>query len=178
MSSASTATSHRVPKAPDDNTGLVGVWAFGSASIVKTRTFVVWADGRYAMIDPLGDTQNNGGGPGVEYGTYSHNSTTLALRILTVTVDTNGCAGLQDSRTSELASFNLTLSADSSTASLIEGTESYPLFRISRWTRWAGHRLAAAAILRSQQAMQCIRKVPNETGHAGRHGGIAGLPQV
>lgn len=120
-----------MPKAPDDNTGLVGVWAFGSASIVKTRTFVFCADGRYAMIDPLGDTQNNGGGPGVEYGTYSHNSTTLALRILTVTVDTNGCAGLQDSRTSELASFNLVLSADGRTASLIEGTESYSLFRIT-----------------------------------------------
>jgi len=97
---------------------------------VKTQTFVFWADGRYAMFDPVGDTENNCGGPGVEYGTYSYNSTTLAFRALTVSVDTNGCAGLHDRGV--LANFNLTLSADGRTASLIEGTESYPLFRISR----------------------------------------------
>jgi len=120
------------PKAPNDNTGIVGVWALGSATIVKTQTFVFWADGRYAMIDPEGDTVNNCGGPGVEYGTYSYNSTTLAFRVLTMTVDTNGCAGLHDSSNVEQASAELKLSADGSTASLTAGTEVSSLFRVSR----------------------------------------------
>jgi len=119
-------------KAPNDNAGLVGVWALDSASIVKAQTFVFWADGRYAMIDAVGDTQNNCGGPGVEYGTYAYNSSTRAFKVLTVTVDTNGCAGLRDSQTGALASFNITLSADGRTASVAEGADTFALFRISR----------------------------------------------
>lgn len=120
-------------KAPNDNTGLVGVWGFGSASLIKTQTFVFWADGRFAMIDPEGDTEaSNCGGPGVEYGTYAFNSSTRAFKVLTVTVDTNGCAGLRDSQTGALASFNITLSADGSTASVAAGAETFALFRVSR----------------------------------------------
>lgn len=119
-------------KAPNDNTGIVGVWALDSASIVKAQTFVFWADGRYAMIDAVGDTVNNCGGPGVEYGTYAYNSTTRAFKVLTVTVDTNGCAGLRDSSSGELASFTITLSADGSTASVAAGAETFALFRVSR----------------------------------------------
>lgn len=119
-------------KAPNDNTGIVGVWALDSASIVKAQTFVFWADGRYAMIDAVGDTVNNCGGPGVEYGTYAYNSTTRAFKVLTVTVDTNGCAGLRDSSSGELASFTITLSADGSTFSAAAGAETFALFRVSR----------------------------------------------
>jgi len=126
-----TSATLSLPKAPNDNTSLVGVWA-GSASIVETQTLVFWADGRYAMIDPVGDTRNNCGGPGVEYGTYAYNSSTRAFKVLTVTVDTNGCAGLRDSQTGALASFNITLSADGRTASVAEGADTFALFRISR----------------------------------------------
>lgn len=122
----------RLQKAPNDNSSLIGVWALDSATDVKAQTFVFWADGRYAMIDAVGDTENNCGGPGVEYGTYTYNSTTLAFKVLTVTVDTNGCAGLRDSQTDELASFVIKLGADGSTASVTAGTEVFGLFRISR----------------------------------------------
>jgi hypothetical protein len=127
-----TDTTTVLPKAPNDSAGIVGVWAGGSASILATQHFVFWADGRYAMIDPVGDTENNCGGPGVEYGTYSYNASTKAFRILTVTVDTNGCAGLRDSDNGALASFELTISADGSTASATAGGEVFGLFRVSR----------------------------------------------
>ncbi len=121
-------------KAPNDNAGIVGVWALDSASLVKAQTFVFWADGRYAMIDAVGDTENNCGGPGVEYGTYSYDVATRAFKVLTVTVDTNGCAGLRDSSTGLLQSFNIALNADGSiaTATLTLPAEVFTLFRISR----------------------------------------------
>lgn len=118
-------------KAPNDNTTLVGVWAL-DLNTLGAQHFVFWADGRYAMIDPVGDTENNCGGPGVEYGTYSYDATSKAFRILTVTVDTNGCAGLRDSDNGALASFTLTISADGSTATAVAGTEAFPLVRVSR----------------------------------------------
>jgi hypothetical protein len=126
-----TDTTTGLQKAPNDNAGIVGVWALDSATIVQAQTFVFWADGRYAMIDAVGDTENNCGGPGVEYGTYSYNATSQAFRILTVTVDTNGCAGLRDSD-GTLASFQLAISANGSTATATAGSEVFSLFRISR----------------------------------------------
>ncbi|MBT9488116.1 MAG: hypothetical protein IV093_11460 [Rubrivivax sp.] len=120
-------------KAPNDNTTLVGVWA-GGANIVNTQHFVFWADGRYAMIDPIGDTENNCGGPGVEFGTYSYNAATGAFRLLSVTVDSNGCAGLSDLGNANLASAQVTLSADGKTASFLFAGEPevFPAYRISR----------------------------------------------
>ena len=127
-----TDTTTGLSKAPNDNTGITGVWAYGSASIVKTQTFVFWADGRYAMIDPEGDTENNCGGPGVEYGTYSYNSSTGAFRVVGVTVDTNGCAGLHDSDSGALASFTFALSSDGRTVTANFGDDVGTLYRISR----------------------------------------------
>lgn len=125
-------SSATLQKAENDNAGIVGVWALDTATRLQAQTFVFWADGRFAMFDAVGDTENNCGGPGVEYGTYSYNATSKAFRALTVTVDTNGCAGLRDSENGALASFDFTLSADGSTASGGSGSESFTVFRISR----------------------------------------------
>ena len=128
-----TESTFRMSKAPNDATGIVGVWAAGSASVVKTQHLVFWADGRFIMVDPEGDTVNQCGGPGVERGTYEYNATTRAFRVLTVTVDTNGCAGLRDTAfNNRLASFQLTFSANGNTANAAAGNESFDIYRISR----------------------------------------------
>lgn len=118
-----------VNKAENDPAGIVGVWALGSATQVKTQTFIFWANGKYAMLDPEGDTDNNCGGPGVEYGSYSYSATTKTLAVLGVTVDTNGCAGFHEDG-QPLPSFNVALSSDGSSAS-VNGGE-FTLYRVSK----------------------------------------------
>ena len=86
-------TTTTLSKAENDPAGIVGVWAVDTSTVIKTQTFVFWANGQYAMLDPIGDTVNHCGGPGVEYGIYSCNAATKAFKVLSVTVDTNGCAG-------------------------------------------------------------------------------------
>ena len=51
------------------------------------------------MTDPVGDDtpgQPSCGGPGIEVGTYTWNGATGTLTITGVTIDTNGCAGLNE----------------------------------------------------------------------------------
>lgn len=75
--------------------GLVGAWGVGDASSLGVQQFIFTADGRFAMLDPVGDTGIPPcGGPGVEAGTYALNGASLTA---TVTIDTNGCAGLSNS---------------------------------------------------------------------------------
>ena len=117
-------------KADNDPKGIVGVWALGSPTVVKTQTFVFWANGKYAMLDPVGDTEASAcGGPGVEYGSYSYDAGTQTLKVLGVTVDTNGCAGLHESG-QPLPSFKLSLSSDGSSAIVNSGEDT--LYRVSR----------------------------------------------
>lgn len=129
-----TESSGALSKADNDPNGIVGVWALGSATQVKTQTILFWANGKFLMIDPIGDTENNCGGPGVEYGNYSYDATTKAFKVVSVTVDTNGCAGL--SEPGRLANFNLTFGANGSTATVAypasSGGGSDELFRISK----------------------------------------------
>jgi hypothetical protein len=122
-------------KAENDPNGIVGVWALGSATVVKTQTFVFLANGKFGVVDPIGDTAPDScGGPGVEYGTYSYNATSKVFNVLSVSVDTNGCAGLNDGNIggSGMASFSFTLSSDGKTATAVysDGTDQF--FRVSR----------------------------------------------
>ena len=122
-----------LPKADNDPNGIVGVWTLGSATVIKTQTFVFWANGKFAMLDPIGDTEADScGGPGVEYGTYSYNATSKEFKVLRVSVDTNGCAGTNDTGGSGMASFILTLSSDGKTATADFGDSTDQLFRVSR----------------------------------------------
>lgn len=130
-----TGTSTPLAKADNDPNGIVGVWNFGSAELVKSQTFVFWANGKFAMLDPIGDTANNCGGPGVEYGTYAYDATSKAFKVLSVSVDTNGCAGLNDSTAGAaagMASFSLTLSSDGKTGTAVFSDSSDQIFRVSR----------------------------------------------
>ena len=125
-------------KADNDPAGIVGVWTGDSDTLVKTQTFVFWADGRYAMLDPEGDpttpSHTSCGGPGVEYGTYSYDAASKDVKILSVSVDTNGCAGLNDGTPggSGMARFKLTLSSDGKTAAVVFSDASGQIFRVSR----------------------------------------------
>jgi hypothetical protein len=59
--------------------------------------FFFFANGDYVMADPQGDTAaSRCGGAGYERGTYSFDAAVGILRALTISVDTNGCAGLHD----------------------------------------------------------------------------------
>ena len=85
-------------KSENNPTGIVGVWALGSPSVIETQTFSFFSNGKYLMVDPIGDTaQPSCGGPGVEAGSYTYNASTKILKISNLTYDTNGCAGLSDS---------------------------------------------------------------------------------
>lgn len=81
-----------------------------------------------AQIGPSKD----GGRSGGEYGTCADNSSSRAFRVLTVTVDTKGCAGLHDNQTGTLARFNPARNTDGSIASVTEDSENFTRFRISR----------------------------------------------
>ena len=123
-------------KAENDPNGIVGVWALGSATVVKTQTFVFLANGKFAMLDPIGDTEADScGGPGVEYGTYSYDASSKNFKVLTVSVDTNGCAGLNDANIggSGMASFTFTLSSDGKTGTVVfDDSTLGQFFRVSR----------------------------------------------
>jgi len=79
---------------------LVGVWALETRESLATQHFVFFANGRVMMIDPVGDVAEPGhtscGGPGIEYGTYTWNGAAGTLTITGITIDTNGCAGLNE----------------------------------------------------------------------------------
>ena len=89
-------------KAPNVSTTIVGVWALGSTVNPNTQHLVFLPNGKYLMVDPVGDVKPSDpnyqscGGPGVEFGSYTWNSTTGQVAISNVTYDTNSCAGLHD----------------------------------------------------------------------------------
>ena len=76
------------------STGLVGAWAL-HPSAIKSRTFIFLPNGRFIVLDPVGDTEPNPcGGAGVEYGSYTFNQATGKVTITEAKFNTNGCAGL------------------------------------------------------------------------------------
>ncbi|MEP7085479.1 MAG: hypothetical protein ABI854_12120 [Betaproteobacteria bacterium] len=87
----------RLQRIPNAASTIVGAWALGTADDLRTQTFAFLADGHYMMIDPIGDDGTPScGGPGVEYGTYTWDGATGTLRITGVSIDTNGCSGLNE----------------------------------------------------------------------------------
>jgi hypothetical protein len=142
-----------IGKAPNVNTSLVGVWALGTSTSVLAKHFVFLPNGKYLMVDPIGDTGNPScGGPGVEFGSYTWNSTTGQVAISNVTYDTNACAGLFDLRGgirkvdvngnpvatgTVFPAFNgtITLNAGGQTAAVIDAENPAPgltLYRVSK----------------------------------------------
>ena len=88
---------NRLQRVANNPGSIVGAWALDTVSDLRAQIFVFFADGRYLMIDPVGDTEpTRCGGPGIEYGTYTWAGASGTLTITGVSIDTNGCAGLND----------------------------------------------------------------------------------
>ncbi|SCX86332.1 adhesin [Nitrosospira sp. Nsp13] len=106
----------RFSKMENDPKGIVGAWAVDSAAI-KTPTYLFFSNGKYMMIDPIGDVASPGhescGDPGVEFASYTYDAGSKALNIKGFTYDNNGCSGFSGTET---ASFKL--GADGNTATL------------------------------------------------------------
>jgi hypothetical protein len=89
----------------NDPTGIVGAWAVSDPVLLKTVHILFLANGKYVMLDPLGDTDASPtkpscGGPGVEGGTYTTSGPTTHFTLtITVRFDSNGCAGINDRTT-------------------------------------------------------------------------------
>jgi hypothetical protein len=110
---------------------LIGTWAVGSSTTIKTQTFTFFESGKYMMADPLGDTEYGDGDPkcgegGIEWGVYTFDAATGKLSVTTApTVDTNGCAGLWDKPANAgLPPTTLEFNSDKSSFT-IEGTVVY-----------------------------------------------------
>lgn len=119
---------------------IIGAWV--DDGTFNTSTFIFFADGKYLMIDPLGDTEGCGGDvpgdtlgsdlancgtPGMEYGSYSWNATSKSLAITSNLYDTNGEAGAW-SGVSELSP-GATFTAGDTSATLLDG-ETITLYRV------------------------------------------------
>jgi hypothetical protein len=108
-----------LPLLDNDPAGLVGAWALDSATDPRTQVFVFFADGQYVMADPQGDTAPSlCGGPGIELGSYSYDKAAGRLRFLSITRDTNGCAGVHDTNDNSFGAPGVVLSADGKTAAV------------------------------------------------------------
>lgn len=86
-------------------TGIVGTWGLGSGTDMGVPQIVFLANGKYFLLDPVGDEAC--GSAGLEYGSYSYSAGTLSFS--GIVNDTNGCAGLHDA--GDYASFGATLIA-------------------------------------------------------------------
>jgi hypothetical protein len=124
----------RYPRMENDPKGIVGAWVVDTSTI-KTQTYLFFTNGKFLLLDPIGDPERPGytscGDPGVEFASYSYDTGSGALKVKGFTYDSNGCAGFSSN---EATSFKL--AADGTTA-IVETTGGAPLMlhRISRGNR-------------------------------------------
>ncbi|MDN5882207.1 MAG: adhesin [Nitrosospira sp.] len=121
----------RFSKMENDPKGIVGAWAPDTTTI-KTPTYFFFSNGKFMMVDPIGDPERAGhescGGPGVEFASYNYDAAGNALVIKAFTYDTNGCSGFSET---EASSFKL--GADGNTATLeTKNGPALTLHRISK----------------------------------------------
>lgn len=123
-------TNATISKAGNDPAGIVGVWALGSATVINTQHLAFFSNGKFLMVDPIGDTAiPSCGGPGVESGSYTYNGNTLTVS--NFDYDTNGCAGLKDGTVSPSLTF--IIGTDGATATISDGVDpAVTLFRVSK----------------------------------------------
>ena len=124
----------RYPRMENDPKGIVGAWVV-DISTIKTQTYLFFPNGKFLMVDPIGDPERPGytscGDPGVEFASYSYDAGSNALKVKGFTYDSNGCAGFS---AKEATSFKL--AADGATAMVeTKGAPPITLHRISRGSR-------------------------------------------
>ena len=102
----------------NNNAGLTGAWTVTGGPDARGQTFFFFANGDYVMSDPVGDTgANSCGAPGHEQGRISFDAASGVVRLLSISRDTNGCAGLHDTTVPDAQQINrvlvtLTFAAD------------------------------------------------------------------
>jgi hypothetical protein len=98
--------------------GVEGAWTLDGAGI-RNPLIVFLGNGKFAMADPVGDTSSPScGGPGVEAGTYTYDAGSRMVALTSVSVNTNGCAGLAEDGLAPGAPMEFILAADGRTATL------------------------------------------------------------
>ncbi|WON73982.1 adhesin [Nitrosospira sp. Is2] len=115
----------------NDPKGITGAWIADPASM-KTPMYLFFSNGKYMMVDPVGDVKTadheSCGDPGVEFASYTYDSGGKVLNIKGFTYDTNGCAGFS---TNGPVSFSI--SADGKTATLnMQDKNTLTLHRVSK----------------------------------------------
>jgi hypothetical protein len=115
----------------NDPKGITGAWIAEPATM-KTPMYLFFSNGKYMMVDPIGDIKTadheSCGDPGVEFAAYTYDSGSKALNVKGFTYDNNGCAGFS---TNGPVSFYL--SADGKTATLTTQDKStLTLHRVSK----------------------------------------------
>ena len=106
----------------DSGTGIVGMWALGSATDLNVTQFVFFANGKVLSIHPA-ETEGpcataRLGPPGIEWSDYSYNPATGALRFFNMVYDSSGCTGAFDQTAvppNPEANFVITMATDGRT---------------------------------------------------------------
>ena len=125
------------PRLAGGTTGIVGLWAVGSATDLSVVHLAFFGNGKVLLVDNVGDTSggqctiDRQGPPGAEFASYTFNAATGALRVFGKVYDTNGCRGIFDSSTQAVmngnanteANFVITFSADGKNATVTEAGE-------------------------------------------------------
>jgi len=127
---ANSANDGAASKAENNPTGIVGVWAFESPTVIKKLHIAFFSDGKYLMIDPFGDVAvPSCGGPGVEAGSYAYSGTQLTIS--NVTYNTNGCVGFFYDGDTATKVLPFVISPDGTTAELA-GPNGDMFYRVSK----------------------------------------------
>ena len=121
----------RFSKMENIASGIVGAWVFDKTTI-KTQTFLFFANGKYFMVDPIGDLDRadheSCGDPGIEFSSYVYDATTNKLNLKGFIYNTNGCAGFSDN---DPITFRVDVDGDTATLETKSGS-SYILHRVSK----------------------------------------------
>jgi hypothetical protein len=132
ISTCTNSVNATISKAENNSTGIVGVWALGSATTINTQHFAFFSNGKFLMVDPVGNTGTTTcGSPGVEAGSYTYNANTKVLKVTGYTYDTNGCAGFSETAAVTTGGMSFTISTDGNTATAIDGVDSFTIYRVS-----------------------------------------------
>lgn len=121
----------RYSRMENDPKGIVGAWVLDPA-VIKTPTYLFFYDGKFLLVDPIGDPERAGhkscGEPGVESAVYTYDAGSKAFNIKGFTYDTNGCAGFSENNAT---SFDI--SADGNTATVItQNKNTLTLHRVTK----------------------------------------------
>ena len=99
---------------------------------IKTQTLLFFSNGKYLMVDSIGDLNREGhescGDPGIEFSSYVYDATTNKLKLKGFTYNTNGCAGFSDN---DPTTFEVDADGNIATLETKSGS-SYILHRVSK----------------------------------------------